>query len=447
MQPGQLILGEFLLQRLLSENQTGAVWRALEINVGRLVLLHFIPDSFRTLPPAMQRLQRHFIAVQKLKHPHIVSADRLVDHSASGAFFVSRFVEGLPLHDYAAQWIQAEERFPFHLIFEVLRPVALALEEAKTQNIAHRSLSPRMIVVSPAEGIQIQGFDLPGIIREGLNPADDPETIRYLAPEQLLNRKAGALSDQYAFAMIIAELLANKVLFPAGNTEEFRTKILTTPPPMLPNYPDCVNASLQRALHRDPAVRFPSCLHFLDGLAGLIPVDFPPLYKPTAATVPITTVPASTVLVPTVPVPTVQELQSTIIPVNSIDSIDSIYALSVRKAEESFTTTTTQSVPFETVKVSVWDMLPEKTVSFKKIAATARFATAKKIVSKIQKERRVRFLLNLWKFLFLIGILIGIYFLWNYLAQVRQQQFQGNTPNKMIEQTENSPSVTLSEFQ
>ncbi|MDR3198973.1 MAG: protein kinase [Planctomycetaceae bacterium] len=399
MQPGQIISGEFLLQRLVSNHQTGEVWRALEIKVGRLVLLYFIPEPFRKDRAAMERFQRHFIALRQWKHPHIVPADRLAEQSESGAFFVSRFVEGPLLNEYAAQWIQAEGRFPFHLIFDVLRPVAAALDEAKTQNLAHRSLSHRMIVVSPVEGIQIQGFDLPGIIREELNIPDDSETIRYLAPEQILNRKTGALSDQYAFAMIIAELLANKVLFTAGSTEELRTKILTTPPPILPNYPDCVNASLQRALHRDPTVRFPSCLYFLNGLSGSIPVDFPPPY-----TVPVRG-DSSAVVTP--------------------EMLDSVYNLSASQTANPLTKTS--STALSTVsstsltlenRVSVRDMISEKLVPFKKIVAAAQSANAEKIVPKIRKEQRIRFLYRLWIFLLFISFLTGVYFFRDYIISL-----------------------------
>jgi serine/threonine protein kinase len=403
MQPGQLILGEFLLQRLMFQHQTGEVWRALEIKVGRLVLLRFIPEPFRTYDAAMKRLQRHFVAIQQWKHPHIVPVDRLVEQSEAGAFLVSRFVEGPLLDEYAAQWIRAEGRFPFHLIFDVLRPVAVALDEARTQNLAHRSLSHRMIVVSPTEGIQIQGFDLPGIIREGLNFPDDSETIRYLAPEQILNRKAGTLSDQYAFAMIVAELLANKVLLTANNAEELRTKILTMPPPMLPNYRDSVNASLQRALHRDPSVRFPSCIHFLDGLSGSIVVDFPLPY-------------------------TVQDAQSAVVP---LELLDSIYTVSVptpktattstvtpSTASSAATSTTSASILESKNRISVRDMISEKLVSFKKIKAAAQSANAEKIVSKIKGEQRSRFLFYLWIFLLFISILVGVYFLRGYITTV-----------------------------
>jgi serine/threonine protein kinase len=397
MQSGQLILGEFLLQRMMSQHHTGEVWRALEINVGQLVLLRFIPESLRTYDAAMKRLKRHFAALQQWKHPNIVPVDRLIEQSEYGAFFVSRFVEGLSLDEYAAQWIRAEGRFPFHLIFDVLKPVASALDEAKTQNLVHRSLSHRMIVVSPTEGIQIQGFDLPGVIRESLNVPDDAETLRYLAPEQILNRKAGMLSDQYAFAMIVAELLANKKLFTADNVEELRTKILTIPPPMLPNHHNNINASLQRALHRDPSVRFPSCTNFLDGLSGSIVVDFPPPYA-------------------------VQDAQSTAIPA---ELLDSIYALSVPKTPTTEKNTTITTIPTTnqksdnrvTNRIAIRDMISEKLISFKNITAAAQSANAEKIASKIRKKQRIQFLFYLGLFLLLMSFLLGIYFLGDSIAR------------------------------
>ncbi|MDR0611273.1 MAG: protein kinase [Planctomycetaceae bacterium] len=408
MQPGQLISGEFLLQRLVSQQQTGEVWRALEVKVGRLVLLRFIPEPFRISDASMKRLQQHFVAVQQWKHPHIVPFDRLAEQSENGAFLVSRFVEGPSLNEYAAQWIQAEGRFPFRLIFDVLQPVAAALDEAKAQNSAHRSLSHRMIVVSPTEGIQIQGFELAGIIREELNFPDELETIRYLAPEQLQNRKADSRSDQYSLAMIVAELLANKVLFNADNADELRSKILTTAPPRLPNYRDGVNASLQRALHRDPSVRFPSCMQFLDGLSGSIPADFPPPY------------------IPPTQMTTVQNAQSIMVP---SELLDSIYSLATPPTTTPLTNTppdnssisspnTVSTTPAAENQLSVREMIAEKNASFKKILAAAQSANAEKIVSKIRKEQRFRLLFYLGIVLLFISLLIGIYFCHEHLVSL-----------------------------
>jgi serine/threonine protein kinase len=409
MQSGQLILGEFLLQRLVSNHQTGEVWRALEVKVGRIVLIRFIPEPFRTTDVAMKLLQRHFVAIQQWKHPYIVPFYRLVEQSEHGAFLVSQFVDGLLLNEYAAQWIQAEGRFPFRLIFDVLRPVAVALDEAKTHNLAHRSLSPRMIVINPTEGIQIQNFDLLGIIRENLNFPDDLETIRYLAPEQILKRKSDALSDQYSFAMIVAELLANQELFPANDAEELRTKILTRPPLMLPNYQDCVNASLQRALHREPSVRFPSCVQFLDGLSGSIPVDFPPPH-----------------IIPT-QIVSVQDTPSRMIP---SELLGSIYTLATPPTTPSSLSTTpsptavTSIISVSENRLSVREMISEKNISFKKITAAARFANAEKIASKIRKERRIRLLFNFWIFLLFISLLIGGYLCREPLALLGKSCFK-----------------------
>jgi hypothetical protein len=226
------------------------------------------------------------------------------------------------------------------------------------------------------------------------------ETIRYLAPEQILNRKVGTLSDQYSFAMIVAELLANKVLFSADNADELRTKILTTPPPMLPNYRDCVNASLQRALHRDPSIRFPSCIQFLDGLSGSIPVDFPPPY-----------------------IAPVQDAQSIIVPSELLDSIYTLamptttsLATALPTTSSIIPTTATSTIPVSKNQQSVRDMISEKNVSFKKITAAAQSANAEKIISKIRKERRIRFLFYFWIFLLFISLLIGIYFCREHLV-------------------------------
>jgi serine/threonine protein kinase len=368
MQSGQLISGQFLLQRILAESSTGTRWRALEISVGRLVQIHFVPDSVTADDNAMKRLRRHWFALQKWTHPLIVPSEHLMESSEHGAFFVSHFVEGLNLEEYAASWIRAEGLFPFHLIFEVLRPVASALDEAMKQHLVHRSLTPRQIIINQTKGIQIHGFELPGVIRECLpqERAFDADSLRYLAPEQFLSKKTSAQSDQYSFAMIVAELLANRILYPSGNLETFRIQLLTGTPLMLQNYPNHINASLQRALHHDPTVRFSSCLHFLDSLAGLVPSAFP-------------------------------AADSRLFP----------------NPSENSTISETKNSTLKIVPVTKYETVEEKIVSYRTIISVAKSATAKKIASKIRKERRQQCLFYFGKLLILLGIFLAIFLFWN----------------------------------
>ena len=360
----KLVGNDYLLQKILSQGPCGVVWRALDQKRGQLVIVRFLPVSFPTNVQAVDRFRRHFSAMQAFRHPHVVTPERFVEDSADGPFWVARFVDGPLLDEYAFQWTQAEGQFPFRLVFDVLRPIASALDEARPLSLACRSLSPRSVVVSPLEGIQLLGFDLSGVVRESLDPtllADEVERRRFLAPEQIDGYGVSLSSDQYSLGAIAYELFGG------------RHRIAGSAPAPLPDQPEFVNLSLQRAMARDPMARFPSCLHFLDGLAGITPVSRQPLTVVTSPSAAAPTVLDSNILVPAIP-PAPETSPPNVAP--------------------SIFSPLPEAPPLEAIS------------SFEEIASAALEAQATSVTRKIHRERLFRRLFHLWNVLLLIVVLI-----------------------------------------
>ena len=257
MQRGQLVGNDYLLQKILSQGPCGVFWRALDQKRGQLVGIWFLPEAFLENAEAMDRFRRQFDTVQTFQHPHVVTPECFIEDQADGVCWVARLVDGPSLDEYIRQRTQVEGQFPSRLAFDILRSIASALDEARERRLVHRSLSPATIVVHPTEGVRIVDFELTGIVRESLEPAiltDAKEQSRFLAPEQIDGRGASPYSDQYALGAIAYELLGGRYQGPDA--------VLL---PLL-DQPEYVNQTLQRAMHRDPAERFPSCREFVCAL-------------------------------------------------------------------------------------------------------------------------------------------------------------------------------------
>ena len=262
LQRGQLVGDDYFLQKVLSQGPCGGVWRALDQKRGLLVDVHFLPEVFRTNTEAMDRFRRQFATVQSFRHPNVVTPERFAEDQANDAFWVTRFVEGPSLNEFVIHKTQEEGQFPLRLVFDLLRPVGSALDEARQRNLVHRTLSPDVIVVHPTEGCLIFDFELTGIVRESLDPthrASEGEQSRFLAPEQIDGRGTSPYTDQYALGVIAYELL--------GGRHQGPDAVLL---PLL-DQPEHVNLTLQRAMHRDPVARFPSCREFIDALENVKP--------------------------------------------------------------------------------------------------------------------------------------------------------------------------------
>ena len=275
-QRGQLVGNDYLLQKILSQGPCGVVWRALDQKRGQVVDVHFTPEVLRTNAEAMDRFRRQFAAVQTFRHQHVVTPERLVEDQWGGVFWVVRLVDGPSLDECIRQRTQVEGQFPSRSVFDVLRPIASVLDEAQQHKLVHRSLSPGVIVLHPAEGVQIFDFELTGVVRESLDPtllAEEERHSRFLAPEQLDGRGASPYSDQYSLGVIAYELFGGQYQGPDAAWL-----------PLL-DQAEYVNSALQRAIHRDPAARFPSCREFIDALEDVkpppvVPPPLPELPKP-----------------------------------------------------------------------------------------------------------------------------------------------------------------------
>ena len=77
--------------------------------------------------------------------------------------------------------------------------------------IAHRSITPRNVVVSPVGEIKLIHFDLTG---KGTLPNEMPDKLRYRAPEQMAGLPGDARSDIFSLGAVLFEGLAGRGPFP-----------------------------------------------------------------------------------------------------------------------------------------------------------------------------------------------------------------------------------------
>lgn len=406
MHTGQIIADDFVLQQLLFQDATGELWRALESQAGRLVILRFIPQELINDLSFLFELKRHADLQKSFACPHAVMIHRVLDLPGLGPVFVMPHVDGPFLDQYASQWITVQGKFPYNLLFDVFQPVANALDIAREKGILHQSLSPKKIIVSPNEGVHVFDFELSGMIRrrlhaKGINWSHvEADMIRYLPPEELINDQPEAIDsscDQYALAMIIEELLLKKV-FIDSRTGDLKKQIFEKQAPRISNCPVHVNAALQRALQKNPEDRLLSCVQFMDALGGLIPVTVP---KPTPFRQPkVRSKPTKTKMSNPIGSSNTPPNPSSVAP--SVSNRDSV-------------------------------------VSFDRISSDANKASAQRIEGKIKQERRWRQLFMLWNVLILIACLVVFVCFRNHLSSVWRQRVQGTVETDNSGNSEGKP--------
>jgi eukaryotic-like serine/threonine-protein kinase len=154
----------------------------------------------------------------------------------------------------------------------LLRRVALALDFAHSRGVVHGDVKPSNIFLLPNQEVMVGDFAIsPSVCRDVLQPL--PLNLRhgYLSPEHFsFPMLLEARSDQYSLAVIAYEMYAGHL--PFGGSPDYAAGLGEAMPPsrVNPKLDPGVDPPVMRALSRNPAHRFNSCMEFISDLSATL---------------------------------------------------------------------------------------------------------------------------------------------------------------------------------
>jgi serine/threonine protein kinase/WD40 repeat protein len=270
--------GKYRLDRVLGAGGMGIVYRAIHTSLNKAVALKIVlpqgdDDSFQ------KRFLREAQVLAELKHPNIVEIYDF-DLSAWGApYYVMEYLEGATLRSLAKSH---GGPLPLALLGSILRDVSAGLAFAHRKGVVHRDLKPDNLFVVEFDSrvtTKILDFGIAKVLTTDktvthlTGTGEVVGTPQYLSPEQLLGRDIGTHTDQYALALIVAELLQGRAVRAGKTLVEILGEAISRPLSLeqLPEgVPETLRAALQRATQPEPRERFESVLAFTQAL------DLPP---------------------------------------------------------------------------------------------------------------------------------------------------------------------------
>jgi serine/threonine-protein kinase len=262
-----------VIERLLGTGGMGEVYLARHPRLPRHDAVKVLTRNSTADGEFQARFIREAELAATLRHPHIVGVlDRgeydgrlwismdYVDGTDAGRLVRERYQGGMPEREVA----------------EIVTAVADALDYGHERRLLHRDVKPENILVTTSDGrrrrVLLTDFGIARRIDDVSNLTDDNVavgTVNYMAPEQLLNKPLDGRSDQYALAATAFHLLTGAPPFHDSNRAVVISQHLNVPPPRISDRrPDLahLDAVLARALAKDPAERYPSCLDFAHAL-------------------------------------------------------------------------------------------------------------------------------------------------------------------------------------
>ncbi len=203
----------------------------------------------------------------RLKHPHIVN---LLSFGMS--------IEEIPylVMDYAPNGTLRQRHpkgtcLPLDTIVSYLSPLAQALQYAHDRRVIHRDVKPENVLIGQDGKILLSDFGIAvtAPLEQSLKTQNQGGTIPYMAPEQIRGKPQPA-SDQYALGIMAYEWLCGIRPFQGRTMWEIIEQHLFHSPPSLrerlPDLPPMVEASILKALAKDPYDRFATVQEFVTTL-------------------------------------------------------------------------------------------------------------------------------------------------------------------------------------
>jgi serine/threonine protein kinase len=294
---GGLLLGSYVLLERLGEGGMGAVFKARNWKIGRIVALKLIRKECLDNETIVRRFHREIEAAAQLSHPNIIHAFD-AGESDGTHFFVMEYVAGIDL----GKLVKQSGPVPVRASCDYIRQAALGLQHAHERGLVHRDIKPSNLFLT-AEGGVVKLLDL-GLARLTAVAVEGETTTHltqegsvmgtpdYIAPEQTLDaHSADIRADLYSLGCTLYHLLTGRVPFPGGTLGQKIAKHLSREPDPLrglrPDVPQRVASIVSRLMAKRPEERHQTpgeLAHELSGLLSTGPtVEPPPL--PAAATI------------------------------------------------------------------------------------------------------------------------------------------------------------------
>jgi WD40 repeat protein len=258
--------GKYKLLGELGRGGMGAVYKAVQVPLGRIVALKVMSPKLVSDEQAIARFHREIEAAAALSHPNVVTAFD-ADQVAGTHFLVMEYVEGESL----AELLKREGRLPIATGCEYIRQAALGLTHAHERGMAHRDIKPANLLLTHTPDGQplVKILDM-GLARFTCDSREETEltstgqvmgTPDYMAPEQARSTKSADIrSDIYSLGCTLFRELTGRVAFDGENAlEKLMARAMGDAPSLrefVPDAPAGLESVLARMLARDPAARY-----------------------------------------------------------------------------------------------------------------------------------------------------------------------------------------------
>src|SRR5688572_19330680 len=142
-EPG-IVLGSYVLKRLIGEGSIGRVYQAEHRTLGRQVALKVLRSEFAERPMVVKRFFGEARAVQQIAHENIVEITDFAQQDDGTCYYIMELLEGETLQTR----FQRRGAIPQFELIHLALQITSALQAVHDQMIVHRDLKPENVFLT-----------------------------------------------------------------------------------------------------------------------------------------------------------------------------------------------------------------------------------------------------------------------------------------------------------
>jgi serine/threonine protein kinase len=224
------VFPQFEVLSFIGQGGMGAVYKARQKQLDRIVALKILPPSIGQDPAFAERFAREARAMARLNHPGIVTIYDFGQAQTGGDrvraelyYFIMEFVDGVSLR----QLLQAGRVAPREAL-AIVPQICDALQYAHDQGIVHRDIKPENILMDRQGRVKVADFGLAKLVGTGMDVSETGKasvhlegltdagkimgTPNYMAPEQVEHpAEVDHRVDLYALGVVFYQMLTGEL--------------------------------------------------------------------------------------------------------------------------------------------------------------------------------------------------------------------------------------------
>lgn len=268
---GQQLSHYRILERIGSGGMS-EVFKAEDIRLGRVVAIKLISAGLIGDPAAKERFFQEARTISALDHQFICTLHDLGETADGRLFLVMAYYEGETLSARIRRGA-----LPVSEALDVAHKVALGLARAHEIGVVHRDMKPGNVMLTARGEVKILDFGIAKLAGGGGQELTQTGTVMgtaaYMSPEQAAGRPVDHRTDVWSLGVVLCEMLTGERPFRGESPLAIIHSILHHEPvaelALPPGAPEGLRALLQRAMAKDPALRYAGIQEMADDLVRL----------------------------------------------------------------------------------------------------------------------------------------------------------------------------------